>query len=442
MKKRELFLALILASFHGLAMSSEEMPMLYRQALKAAKQSLQQQPIPIVSSPVSYMRSLSKKANIEDSFHVINVCSLPNRMELWNQYLPQAGVHYALKTNHEKVVAAVMAALGAGFDCASRGEMEQVLNLGVSPDKIVFSHPRKPVVEIVFAEQHHIKKMMFDSIEELDKMRRYAPSGEYILRIKTHDEHSETPLSSKFGASLKSAYTILDYAFKKQANVIGISFHVGSNNLDAKAYTQAIADASLLFKYSQDKWNHPLRLLDLGGGWPGENDARFILFAKTVNHAIARYFPSKVEVIAEPGRYFATQTTTAATRVIGTQRLQTRQGSKFAYYLSNGVYGFFSASLYYQYDANKIALEGWSFHPLNPSADQKGEVYPSIFWGPTCDSGDKILDNILFPRMRVNDFIYADHVGSYTYTGQTAFNQITPSKAYYVCQLPTPSLKG
>lgn len=411
------------------------LPTLYQSALQAATKAMPNQSIPIVADELQYIRTKSSMPNVEDSFHTINICSLANRMMLWKEHLPQVKVHYALKTNHDAVISQVMADLGAGFDCASVGEMRQVLALGVSPDTIIFSHPRKPVSEILFAEKNHVQRMVFDSIEELDKMMRFAPSGQYLLRIKTDDEHSETPLSIKFGVSLENAYKILDYAFKKHAPIVGISFHVGSNNTDANAFTQALKDASKLFRYSKVKWNHQLHLLDLGGGWPGNNDERFIHFANTVNQALAQYFPKEVQVIAEPGRYFATQTTTAVLRIIGREQIQTDQGPQFAYYLSNGVYGLFYASLYFQYDAKKIATEDWSFHPLKEVKAEKDLLYPSIFWGPTCDSGDKIFDNILFPKMNTNDFIYSKNVGSYSYAAQTAFNQITPSKAYYICEL-------
>lgn len=416
-------------------LSSAQSSTIYNTAIEAAKQVVPNQKLPLVANTLEYIKQLSTQANIEDSFHTINVCNLVDKMLLWQEYLPQVSIHYALKTNHDVVISKVLASLGTGFDCASVGEMRQVLDLGVAPEKIIFSHPRKPIREIVFAEKNHIQWLVLDSIEELDKMLQLAPSGKYLLRIKTHDEHSETPLSVKFGATMEQAYKILDYAYKKKAPIVGISFHVGSNNTDPKAFSQALVDASQLFNYSKNQWQHSLTVLDLGGGWPGNNNERFIEFAKTVNANLNKYFPKDVQVIAEPGRYFATQTTTAMVRIIGTEEIETPEGPKLAYYLSNGVYGLFYASLYYQYDAKKMAMEDWLFKPLVARTTTDNKLYPSVFWGPTCDSGDKIYDAIMFPKMRTNEFIYSANVGSYTTAAQTAFNQITPSKAYYICEV-------
>lgn len=82
-------------------------------------------------------------------------------------------------------------------------------------------------------------------------------------------------------------------------------------------------------------------------------------------------------------------------------------------------------------------MEGWSFHPLKNDGNQNDKLYPSLFWRPTCDSGDKIYETILFPKLKTNDFIYSKNVGAYTYSMLTAFNQITPSKTYYICKLST-----
>jgi diaminopimelate decarboxylase len=43
---------------------------------------------------------------------------------------------------------ALLAALGAGFDCASEGEIDLVLSFGVPADKIIYAHPCKPPAQV------------------------------------------------------------------------------------------------------------------------------------------------------------------------------------------------------------------------------------------------------------------------------------------------------
>ena len=50
---------------------------------------------------------------------------------------------YAVKCNNDKVILKLLASLGCNFDCASKNEIESVLDLGVSADRIIFANPCK-----------------------------------------------------------------------------------------------------------------------------------------------------------------------------------------------------------------------------------------------------------------------------------------------------------
>ena len=40
--------------------------------------------------------------------------------DLWDQYLPQVKIFYAMKCNHDLMLLKTLAALGVGFDCACK----------------------------------------------------------------------------------------------------------------------------------------------------------------------------------------------------------------------------------------------------------------------------------------------------------------------------------
>lgn len=65
---------------------------------------------------------------------------------------------------------AVLAAMGAGFDCASEAEIEKVLALGATPDRIVYAHPCKPPKQIKFAAANGINLTTVDTESELQKV--------------------------------------------------------------------------------------------------------------------------------------------------------------------------------------------------------------------------------------------------------------------------------
>jgi len=382
------------------------------------------------SDKQSYLKALSQRPYCEDTFHVVDLSSLISSLDLWKQALPRVMPYYAVKTNPDPLILATLAFLGARFDCASQQEMEMVLKLDVPASHLIFSHPRKPISHLTYAVEHGVPLYTFDSLEELEKLQTLSPHGNLLLRIKTHDAHSACPLSSKFGAKLEESYTILDAAFARNAPLVGIAFHVGSNCTHLPTYRSALLDAAKLFTYSQKKWGRSLSVLNLGGGWPGTDDTTFCNIAALVSEIVGEHFSPDVICIAEPGRFFATKTTTLAMHVIGTAQTQHGQLRKMIYYMSSGTFGFFASSLYYHYDFGQILQEGWKFYPL--VTPPHSQLYPSLLWGPTCDSGDKIIDHLLLPELKTGDILLTDHIGAYAACLQTSFNGLPPSEPYYL----------
>ena len=69
-----------------------------------------------------------------------------------------------------------------------------------------------------------------------------------------------------------------------------------------------------------------------------------------------------------------------------------------------------------------------TIYPVN---NQKKDFFPSIFFGPTCDSYDTIANNILFPISEINDWLYIIKMGAYTRAGACDFNGFPQSICYY-----------
>lgn len=64
--------------------------------------------------------------------------------------------------------------MGCGFDCASKAELNQAIDL-VTPKQIIYANPCKSPHYIEYALKIGVQKMTFDSAEELQKI--YAISG-------------------------------------------------------------------------------------------------------------------------------------------------------------------------------------------------------------------------------------------------------------------------
>jgi len=226
-------------------------------------------------------------------------------------YLP-----LAIKSNPDPYILRLLASLGAGFDCASSGEITNVLGLGVSPSRIIFANPCKATSFIRHAAKTNVEMMTFDNSDELCKIARSFPAAKLVIRIHTDDTKALCRLNLKFGASLVAVPSLLAKAKELGLNVIGVSFHVGSGCFDPSAFADAIQRSRTAFDMGKDA-GYEFSMLDIGGGF---EDATFDATALTISSAINAHFPDRREtdlrIIAEPGRYFVSKAFSLATNVI------------------------------------------------------------------------------------------------------------------------------
>jgi ornithine decarboxylase len=74
-------------------------------------------------------------------FYVVDLATVKRQHEQWTRLLPRVEPFYAIKCNNDQMVLDVLNSMGTGFDCASAGELKQVLAMGVSPDNIIYANP-------------------------------------------------------------------------------------------------------------------------------------------------------------------------------------------------------------------------------------------------------------------------------------------------------------
>lgn len=380
---------------------------------------------PITLGPEASARQLVLKkihelsiSGCQDAFMVADLDVLASRHRTFLQALPRVQPFYAVKCNNRPWALFVLAALGTSFDCASQGEMEQVLSLGVAPSRIIFANPCKAVSHIRYAARCGVQLVTFDSEEELTKLARHFPEARLVLRIQTPDSQSTFPLDTKFGASLEACGHLLQVARELGLAVVGASFHVGSECQTSQSYERAIADCHRVFEMGC-KAGHHMSLLDLGGGFPGceGSEGKFEEMARAINAALAQYFPegTSVEVIAEPGRFFVESMCTAAVNIIGKKvSLEPGGHRKLTYYLNEGYYGVFRAFPRIPVPRIPIVVKELPSEP---------RLFPSILYGPTCDAFDRLYStDVQLPELDVGDWLIFPDMGAYSSCMCSTFN--------------------
>lgn len=276
----------------------------------------------------------------------------------------------------------------------------------------------------------NVKLMTFDNHDELYKIKRYVENAACVLRILTDDSKSTCRFGVKFGASLSIVPSLLLLARELGLDVVGVSFHVGSGCFDESAFGDAVRVARKAFDIGAGL-GFNFRLLDVGGGFPGKSATglQFEKVARLLGPLVDELFPSEVEVIAEPGRYFVSAAFTLATQIIARRVVQNGDSTGYMYYVNEGVYGAFNNLTF---DHATVTLK-----PLLSSKgfkDTQGPFYKSSVWGPTCDSIDLIAKEIDLPELRVGDWLVCEEMGAYTSAAASGFNGFGKARVVYTCQ--------
>ena len=89
-----------------------------------------------------------RQHNLDETFYVFNLGLVAQLHRGWAECLPRVTPFYAVKCNPDRGMLAMLAAQGAGFDCASAAEIDLILGLGVPADRIIYAHPCKPMSHI------------------------------------------------------------------------------------------------------------------------------------------------------------------------------------------------------------------------------------------------------------------------------------------------------
>lgn len=363
-----------------------------------------------------------ERALDESAFYAVNLGAIVEQHNTWRELLPTVRPYYAVKCNPDPAVVEMLRILGVGFDCASKDEIRLVTERGAAREDIVFANPCKAGGDIQFARAEGVDTLVFDDVHELLKIKLYHPEAKLILRIMTDDSHSACRFNAKFGAAEEDVEDLLSTAANMDLNVVGVSFHVGSRCREPRVYHEAIANARRVFDVAT-RLGHAVSVLDVGGGFPGDDPEAFRAAAAEINRGLADFFPGgDVRVIAEPGRYYVTASHTLVANVIGKKAASGPDGTKtFKYYLNDGVYGSFNC-IVFDHSRPKIV----------PFTDRKdAPLYESKVFGPTCDSIDTISESCLLPELAIGEWVTVENFGAYTIAAASTFNGFQQTKCLY-----------
>lgn len=406
----------------------------------------------------------------EDAFLVMDLDVVKHQLDRWRAQLPRADPWFAVKCCPDPGVMRTLALGGCGFDVASKSELEAALSMpGITPERLIYANPCKQPSHIRAAAQAGVHMTTFDNVEELRKIHKLNPNARLVVRILGDDSSSVCRFNVKFGIAVEELEPLLREAARIGANVVGVSFHVGSGCRSADAFVNAVENARAAFDlFPLCGLNEP-KLLDLGGGWPGDLEGQapkgsvtFEQITAKLAPALDRLFPADVKIIAEPGRYFVHASATLFVNVTAKRRVtatgaapdlagadssgaessgeetDTEHDSKrmrstdagFRYYVNDGCYGSFNCIMYDHREGlvPEIVIDAEG----NQVDMSELALYDCSVFGNTCDGIDRISASCPLPDVPIGTWFGYTNMGAYTSAAASSFNGFSVTKTTYV----------
>jgi ornithine decarboxylase len=350
----------------------------------------------------------------------------------WFQKTFKGDVFYALKANPSPWVIETLARNGVNaFDVASMPEIELVATHAPGA-RMAFMHPVKNRTAIAAAYfDHGVRTFAFDTEDELAKILDATGAAKdlnLVVRLAVSTEGASYPMAGKFGVERAEAPALLLSARRATQDLMGVSFHVGSQCMRPTAYQAAMAQASR----SLVRAGVFADVVDVGGGfpsvYPGMAPPNLGFYLDAIDRGFTEMMVHETtELWCEPGRALVAECSSVLTRV------ELRKGD--ALYLNDGSYG----SLF---DASHSK---WPF-PVKLVRDGEPSdavLKPFRFYGPTCDSLDHMPGPFWLPDdIGEGDYVEIGMMGAYGVAMTTRFNGYGDLDAAIVDDAPMASMYG
>jgi ornithine decarboxylase len=371
-------------------------------------------------SAIVRIRSYLDRAKPGSPCLVIDTQTIRERYLALRTALRGALLYYAVKANSTPEVLSTLAELGANFDVASRQEIELILRANVPAGRISYGNTIKKRADIGYAYSVGVRSFTSDSVSDIETIADIAPGSSVFCRLLPTGLSPPTAVGRKFGCSPEMATNLLIHAAALGLRPGGLSFHIGSQQLDPNAWDAGIGLAAGITKALAVR-GIALPTLNIGGGLPGcytQPTPPLTDYAGAITSSLRRHFGSSPpRLMVEPGRFIVADAGLLRVQVILVSRKSADDRYRWVY-VDVGRYGGL-AETENEYITYRIA-----------SPDRGGECGPVILAGPTCDADDVIYHrNVYWLPLDLHAGDHLDILSAGAYTASysaVAFNGFPP----------------
>jgi len=336
---------------------------------------------------------------------------------------------YALKANSNLDILRDFAAMGAGADVVSVGELKLALRAGIPANAIVFAGVGKRDDEIIAGIDADIRSFNVESEAELavinDLARQRNAIARVALRVNPNiDIHGHPYISTgrsadKFGIELERARTLLrEIREMKNVKLVGLHSHIGSLITELAPYSEVGKVMAALAKEAL-ALGHELDYIDVGGGLgviyqnaiavqsDTESVESLALSPREVAEQILQPLADlKCDLIFEPGRALVATSGVLITRVL---YLKHSGGKRFVV-VDASMTDLIRPSLYNAH------------HQIVPVRFESAERGKCEIVGPVCESGDFLAKERELESVQRGDLLAVMTAGAYGFSLSSNYN--------------------
>lgn len=342
---------------------------------------------------------------------------------------PRVQFAWSYKTNYMDAVCNIYHQEGSWAEVVSGFEYDKALKNGVSGKRIIFNGPDKTVSDLTKAITNdslihidHLDELytIMELTEKLDKRPRVA--------IRVNMDTGVYPIWDRFGFNYENgqAWDALNKIMASgKMDLVGLHCHIGTYMLSPKAYGIAASKLSDLAIGLKRRYNHEVKYIDLGGGFPSRNTLKgsylpasdtipsFEDFAETIASALlnAEFPPDSLPLlILETGRALVDEAGYLLGTVISNKRSSTGKRTTI---VDIGV--------------NLLFTSFWYNHKISPAQEFSSYTEETTIYGPLCMNIDVIRESALMPLLNKGDHFVVHHVGAYNMTQWMQFITLRPN---------------
>ncbi len=352
---------------------------------------------------------------------------------------PRVRLAYAVKANPNPELLSVFARRGAGFDCASAGELDRAaraLAASGSPPRrrvalpriarpreenseprgrLFYGGPGKRAEEIRRALQLGAR-IQAESLEDLALVDRLS-KGPVAVNLRVHPASGIEEGSriiggtgpSAFGVDEENLARVLQAARRyTRVRIEGIHVFAASNERDAARLERTYKVVMDLARRAAASFSLNLAQIDLGGGLglsysPEESELDIEALGRSLAGILEANPWFRGELIVEPGRWLAGPCGVYVARIV---RVKESRGTRFAI-LEGGINHLLRPLLTGQ------PFPARAFHADGSAIG--GGSGPAVLTGPLCTSLDR-LGTVELPAVERGDCVAFGRAGAYGFT--------------------------